>query len=58
MNLKYGVLPYEAETTCSAGAGTLILEFGALSRLTGDMRYEEAARNVRAIFHIGHFAEH
>ncbi len=26
--------------TCTAGAGTLILEWGALSRLTGDPKYE------------------
>jgi len=25
---------------CAAGAGTLLLEFGTLSRLTGDMRFE------------------
>jgi len=34
----------------AAGAGTLILEFGTLSRLTGDERYEKAAR--RAFFGV------
>jgi len=32
----------------TAGAGSLILEFGTLSRLTGDERFEKAAR--RAFF--------
>lgn len=37
--------------TCTACAGTLLLEFGVLSRLTGDPRYEAAARRaVEAIF--------
>jgi ER degradation enhancer, mannosidase alpha-like 1 len=30
----------------TAGAGSLILEFGTLSRLTGDDRFEEAARKA------------
>lgn len=30
----------------SAGAGSLILEFATLSRLTGDDRFEKAARKV------------
>ncbi|KAI8920156.1 glycoside hydrolase family 47 protein [Powellomyces hirtus] len=46
VNLKTGVLPYEADTTCSAGAGTLILEFGILSRLTGNSSYEDAAKQA------------
>ena len=32
--------------TCSAGAGSLLLEFGLLSRLTGDPQYEIAAHNA------------
>lgn len=47
VNLKYGVPPGETEVTCCAGVGTFILEFGALSRLTGDPVFEEAA--LRAI---------
>ena len=33
----------ESVDTCTAGAGSLILEFGTLSRLTGDDRFEKAA---------------
>lgn len=32
--------------TCAAGVGTFIVEFGALSRLTGDPIYEEVALNA------------
>ncbi|KAG4081287.1 glycoside hydrolase [Neocallimastix lanati (nom. inval.)] len=49
VNLKKGVLPNETNN-CSAGAGTLILEFGTLSRLTGDMRFENYAR--KALFKL------
>ncbi|OUM70205.1 glycoside hydrolase family 47 protein [Piromyces sp. E2] len=49
VNLKKGVLPDEINN-CSAGAGTLILEFGTLSRLTGDMSFEEYAR--KALFKL------
>ncbi|KAF2274339.1 seven-hairpin glycosidase [Westerdykella ornata] len=34
----------EITETCSAGAGSLVLEFSTLSRLTGDPRYERAAK--------------
>ncbi|CAG8493880.1 12712_t:CDS:10 [Ambispora gerdemannii] len=44
VNLKYGVPQDETHETCTAGAGTLILEFGVLSRLTNDSRFENAAR--------------
>ncbi|CAG8720639.1 7722_t:CDS:10, partial [Acaulospora morrowiae] len=50
VNLKYGVPNSETHETCTAGAGTLILEFGVLSRLKNDTRFEEAAR--RALFGI------
>ncbi|KAI0786390.1 alpha-mannosidase [Abortiporus biennis] len=43
INLRHGVLKGESLDTCTAGAGSLILEFGTLSRLTGDDRYEKAA---------------
>ena len=36
----------EITETCSAGAGSLILEFTALSRLTGDGRFEKAAKRA------------
>lgn len=45
MNLKYGVRGPETRTgteteTCTACAGTIILEFAALSRFTGDPVFE------------------
>ncbi|ORX78021.1 seven-hairpin glycosidase, partial [Anaeromyces robustus] len=49
INLKKGALKDETNN-CSAGAGTFILEFGTLSRLTGDMRFEDYAR--KALFEI------
>ncbi|KAJ6151828.1 hypothetical protein N7470_006956 [Penicillium chermesinum] len=36
----------EITETCSAGAGSLVLEFTVLSRLTGDGRYEEFAKRA------------
>lgn len=36
----------EITETCSAGAGSLVLEFSTLSRLTGDDRFEIAAKNA------------
>ncbi|XP_065876431.1 alpha-mannosidase I MNS5 [Euphorbia lathyris] len=47
INLKYGVMENETTETSTSGCGSLILEMGALSRLTGDPRYESAA--LRAI---------
>lgn len=38
--------PTENTETCSAGAGTLLLEFITLSRLTGDPRFEESAKKA------------
>lgn len=43
VNLKYGVNRYETPITCTAGVGTFILEFGTLSRLTGNPHYERVA---------------
>ncbi|XP_031572987.1 ER degradation-enhancing alpha-mannosidase-like protein 3 [Actinia tenebrosa] len=48
VNLKYGIHHPESGTgsesdTCTACAGTMIMEFGALSRLTGDPIFEEKA---------------
>ncbi|XRM43363.1 hypothetical protein ABZX51_006547 [Aspergillus tubingensis] len=37
---------FETTETCSAGAGSLVLEFTVLSRLTGDGRYEELAKRA------------
>jgi mannosidase alpha-like ER degradation enhancer 1 len=53
VNLKYGVLPGETSETCTAGAGTLLLEFGMLSRLTGNYEYEQAAlQAVRQLWNM------
>ncbi|XP_073439004.1 ER degradation-enhancing alpha-mannosidase-like protein 3 isoform X2 [Dendrobates tinctorius] len=51
VNLKFGVRRPEARTgtetdTCTACAGTLILEFAALSRFTGIAIFEEHARKA------------
>jgi hypothetical protein len=43
VNLRSGVPRGESEIASTAGAGSLSLEFGVLTRLTGDPRYEEAA---------------
>ncbi|KAJ6614326.1 alpha mannosidase-like protein [Mycena sp. CBHHK59/15] len=43
IHLRHGVLRGESPETCTAGAGSLILEFATLSRLTGDDRFEKAA---------------
>nr|XP_043636110.1 alpha-mannosidase I MNS5 [Erigeron canadensis] len=43
INLKYGVMENETTETSTSGCGSLILEMGALSRLTGDPRFEYAA---------------
>ena len=41
----------ETPVTCTAGVGTYIVEFGALSRLTGDERFENAAlRALEALY--------
>ncbi|KAF8591445.1 glycoside hydrolase family 47 protein [Ramaria rubella] len=50
INLRHGVLLQESTETCTAGAGSLIIEFGVLSRLTGDPRFEKAA--YKAFFAI------
>ena len=41
VNLRNGVPVGETSITCTAGVGTFILEFGTLSRLTGDPLFEE-----------------
>ncbi|KAK5992669.1 ER degradation-enhancing alpha-mannosidase-like protein 1 [Cladobotryum mycophilum] len=58
VNLRTGIPFYEPEgrpeitETCSAGAGSLTLEFTVLSRLTGDPRFEQAAK--RAFWEVWH----
>ena len=43
VNLRYGVPSGETTVTCTAGVTTFIVEFGALSRLTGDPVFEKVA---------------
>jgi len=43
INLKHGVMENETTETSTSGCGSLILEMGALSRLTGNPDYEAAA---------------
>ena len=51
VNLCYGIPPNGLLETCTAGAGTLTLEFNLLSRLLGDPVYESLARRaVRALW--------
>lgn len=38
--------PTDITETCSAGAGSLVLEFTVLSRLTGDHRFEQVAKRA------------
>ena len=46
VNLRKGQVPGDVRATCTACAGTLLLEFGVLSRLVNDSRYEAAARHA------------
>ncbi|KAJ3723053.1 alpha mannosidase-like protein [Lentinula raphanica] len=46
INLRHGLVRGETVETCTAGAGSLILEFATLSRLTGDARFEKAANKA------------
>ncbi|KAI0321883.1 alpha-mannosidase [Amylostereum chailletii] len=46
VNLRHGIPKGESIESCTAGAGSLILEFATLSRLTGDTRFEKAAHKA------------
>jgi hypothetical protein len=46
VNLARGVEASETTQTCTAAAGTLLVEFGLLSRLTGRPAYERVARRA------------
>uniref|UniRef100_A0A0N5AVG2 alpha-1,2-Mannosidase n=1 Tax=Syphacia muris TaxID=451379 RepID=A0A0N5AVG2_9BILA len=46
VNLLTGVKKGTVNETCTAGAGSLLVEFGILSRLLGDTTYENLARRV------------
>lgn len=51
INLASGVPPGETTVTSLAGAGTYILEFGMLSRLSRNPKFEQAARGaLRALW--------
>lgn len=47
VNLRHGVPKGETPIASTAGAGSLVIEFEALSRLTGDPKYGDAA--IRAV---------
>ena len=51
VNLKHGVPKGETTVTCTAGVGTFLIEFGTLSRLTGDPVFERVAmRALRSLW--------
>ena len=51
VHLTRGVAHNESRVSSTAGGGTLVLEFGVLSKLTGDPRFEYAAkRALRALW--------
>lgn len=51
VNLLHGVPKGETVITCTAGVGTFLVEFGSLSRLTGDPIFEEKAmRAMRYLY--------
>ncbi|XP_042881099.1 ER degradation-enhancing alpha-mannosidase-like protein 1 isoform X1 [Penaeus japonicus] len=49
VNLRDGVPKGSRTDTCTAGAGTLLVEFGVLSRLIGDPVYEMSARRANKV---------
>ncbi|KAG0019679.1 alpha mannosidase-like protein [Podila clonocystis] len=51
VNLKKGLLKWESSETCVAGAGSLMLEFGTLSRLSGDPSYEASDDAAKRALH-------
>jgi len=51
VNLLHGVPKGETTVTCTAGVGTFLVEFGTLSRLTGDPVFEKVAiRAMRSLW--------
>lgn len=46
VNLKHGLSQTENVETCTAGAGSLLLEFATLSRLTSDPIFEVNCHSV------------
>jgi mannosidase alpha-like ER degradation enhancer 1 len=49
VNLRQGLPQPRTAETCTAGAGSLVLEFGLLSRLLGDPVYEGYARRANKV---------
>ncbi|KRZ38059.1 ER degradation-enhancing alpha-mannosidase-like protein 1 [Trichinella pseudospiralis] len=49
VNLMHGIPFDTVNETCVAGAGTLLVEFGVLSRLLNDPTFENAARRVNEV---------
>jgi len=49
VNLRQGLPHSTSAETCTAGAGSLVLEFGILSRLLGDPVYEGYARRATKV---------
>lgn len=55
VNLCHGIPEDAVVESCTAGAGTLTMEFTLLSRLLGDPVYENVARRaVRALWERRH----
>jgi hypothetical protein len=56
--LRYGLMPDEGTETCTAGAGSLLLEFATLSRLLGDPIYEVRRLSLSITVHYNkpHFS--
>ncbi|XP_015265066.1 PREDICTED: ER degradation-enhancing alpha-mannosidase-like protein 1 [Gekko japonicus] len=53
VNLRTGVPSDSNNETCTAGAGSLLVEFGILSRLLGDSTFEWVARRaVKALWNL------
>ena len=50
VNLRHGVPRGETSVTCTAGVGTMAVEFGALTKLTGNPVFEETA--LRALVRL------
>ena len=53
VNLRTGLPEQGIQETCTAGAGSLLLEFGILSKLVDDPVFEGVAR--RAVEKLLHF---
>ena len=49
VNLRYGVPVGETNIASTAGAGSLMMEFEVLSRLTGDRRFGDAANKATKV---------